>query len=122
MTLWEKLKKDIEKEIKAGIKAMKAGTSTIKEKTEKFTEEAKRQLQIFELKSKVRDWMTELGGRVYEIKTKLKNPMLDSKVKMIIKKIQKLEAQIGNLEKKRIRSGKISKKKQFKKPAKRAKS
>jgi hypothetical protein len=122
MTLWEKLKKDIEKEVKAGIKAMKAGTATIKEKTEKFTEEAKRQFQILELKSKLRNWMTELGGRVYEIKTKLKNPMFDSKVKMIIKKIQKLETQIGNLEKKRIKSGKISKKKRFKKPAKGIKS
>jgi hypothetical protein len=122
MTLWEKFKKDIEKEIKAGIKAMKAGKSTIKEKTEKFTEEAKRQLQILEMKSNLRNWMTELGGRVYEIKTKLKNPMLDSKVKMIINKIKKLETQIFNLEKKRTKSGKIPKKKSFKRRAKRVKS
>jgi hypothetical protein len=45
--------------------------------------------------------MTDLGGRVYEVSQKLKNPMLDTKVKMMVSRVRTLQDRIENLEKAR---------------------
>jgi hypothetical protein len=95
------VKKDLEKEVKTGIKTAKGGAVFMKGKAQELTEEAKRWYKIFELKSKVRGWISELGGRLYELSSKVKNPMLDTKIKLIVNRIKKLETQIEGLERKK---------------------
>lgn len=98
MNFWEKVKKDLQKGIKEGIAYAKEGTVIVKEKAEVLGEEAKRQYKIFNLKTKVQKEVAELGGRVYDLSKKVKNPMLDSKVKASMAQIQKLEVQLKKLE------------------------
>jgi vacuolar-type H+-ATPase subunit I/STV1 len=66
-----------------------------------MNEEMKTVHKIDELKSKVRNWMTDLGGRVYELSDRTENPMHDMKVEMMIARIKKLEKQIMQLEAKK---------------------
>ncbi|MEW6738596.1 MAG: hypothetical protein AB1325_01670 [Nitrospirota bacterium] len=77
---------------------VKEGAAVVKEKAEELTEEGKRRYKIFELKRKVHEWMTELGGKVYGLSSKTENPMRDTTVKLIINRVKKLEAQITKLE------------------------
>ncbi len=98
MDFWEKIKNDVQKGIKEGIGMVKEGVTVVKAKAEELTEEGKRRLKIFELKTKVHREISELGGKVYDLKEKLKNPMLDKKIRAIIARIKKLEAQIAKLE------------------------
>ncbi|MEJ2105538.1 MAG: hypothetical protein P8X47_13345 [Ignavibacteriaceae bacterium] len=42
--------------------------------------------------------MTELGGRIYELSAKKKNPMLDLKVNTITRRIKTCEDKIARLE------------------------
>jgi len=98
MSFWEKVKKDLEKGIKDGIYVVREGVSRVGAKTEELTEEGRRRYRIFELKNKVRRWTADLGGRVYELSSEIENPMLDTKVKLMVSRIRKLENQIGRLE------------------------
>ncbi len=98
MNFWEKVKKDLQKGIKEGITFVKEGATVVKEKAEELTEEAKRQYKTFDLKTKVQKEIAELGGKVYDLSAKVKNPMLDSKVKATVARIKKLEALITRLE------------------------
>jgi archaellum component FlaC len=97
MNFWEKVKRDIQKGIQEGIDFVKEGATVVKEKAEELTEEGKKQYKIFEIKTKVQKEMAELGGRVYDLSSQVKNPFLDSKVKAIINRIKKFEAQITKL-------------------------
>ena len=92
MAFWTKVKKDVEREIKGGI-------AVLKEKTHEFTEEGKKRYQAFNLKSRVQKEMAELGASVYELRSKLKNPMSDKRVKAAMDKIKALEEKIAKLEK-----------------------
>jgi hypothetical protein len=98
MSLWNEVKADLERGVKEGIEIIKEGATFVKGKTEELTEEGKRRLKLFELKAKVRKEMTELGGYVYDLKFRVKNPLGDSKVKVVIERIKKLEDQIMKLE------------------------
>lgn len=98
MSLREKIKTDLEQGIVEGIDMFREGAAFVKEKTEELTEEGKKRVNLFELKIKVRKEMTELGGRVYELKHQEESPFLDSEVKAIIERIKKFEDQIGELE------------------------
>lgn len=84
MDFWDKVKSDIQKGIKEGIGLVREGVSVVKEKAEELTEEGKKKLKLFELKTRVQREISELGGRVYDLQSKAKNPMSDSKVKAII--------------------------------------
>ncbi len=70
----------------------------MKEKAEEITEEGKRRLKVFDLKTKVQREFAELGGKVYDLSSKMKNPLLDSKVKAVMLRIKRLEMQIKKLE------------------------
>lgn len=98
MSLWEKIKTDSEQGIVEGIDMLKEGAAYVKKKTEELTEEGRKRVNLFELKIKVRKEMTELGGRVYELKQQEESPFSDTEVKEIIERIKKLEDQIGELE------------------------
>lgn len=98
MNFWEKVKRDLQKGIKEGIEVVKEGATYVREKAEELTEEGKKRYKIFELKSRVQKEITELGGKVYDLSTKLKNPMLDKKVQAIVTRVKKLESQITKLE------------------------
>lgn len=108
MGSWEKIQKDIKKNIKEGLAIVKEGGIIVSQKTrlvakrvEKLTEGGKRKYKIFTLKMKVQDEFARLGGKVYDIGIKRKNPVSNKGVSAIISKISKLEAQISGLEKKR---------------------
>jgi hypothetical protein len=102
MDFYQKIKGDLRKGIKEGITVVKEGAAAVKEKVEELTEEGKKQYNMFLLKTKVHREIAELGGRVYDLSVKLKNPMVDKKVKALIARIKKLEAQVTRLEGKKI--------------------
>ncbi len=83
MDFWEKVKRDLQKGIKEGIEAVKEGATYVREKAEELTEEGKRRIRLFDLKTKVQKEMSELGGRVYSLGSKDMNPMLNKKVKTL---------------------------------------
>lgn len=101
MDFWEKIKSDVQKGIREGFGIVREGVIVAKAKAEELTEEGKRRLKIFELKTKVQREISELGGRVYAVSEKLKNPMLDKKAKAVIARIKRLETQIAKLEDKK---------------------
>ncbi len=98
MTFWEKVKKDVQKGFKEGVAFMKEGATVVMEKAEELTDEGKKRLRIFDLQTKVQKEIGDLGGRVYDLSAKVKNPMLDKKVKAIVSRVKKLELQIKKLE------------------------
>lgn len=102
MDFWEKVKRDVRKGFKDGIVFIREGVTVVKEKAEELTEEGKKRLKLFDLNTKVQKEMSELGGRVYALDSKNKNPMADKKVKTTIGKIKKLEMQIAKLEGKAV--------------------
>ncbi|MEW6162755.1 MAG: hypothetical protein AB1606_05535 [Nitrospirota bacterium] len=97
MSFWEKVKEDLQKGIKEGVYLLKEKAMVVKGKAEELAEEGKRRYKIFELQAKVQKEIAELGGRVYDLSPKLKNPMLDKRVKAIIARIKKLEARVTKL-------------------------
>lgn len=111
MDFWEKIKSDIQKGIREGIGIVKEGAIVVRAKAEELTEEGKKRLKVFELKTKVQRDLSELGGKVYAISAKGKNPLLDSKVKALITRVKKAEARIVTLEGKKAASVKAAKKK-----------
>lgn len=101
MTFWEKIQKDIKKNIQEGIAALKEGSTTVSKKIELLTEEGKRRYKIHTLHINVKDEFERLGGQLYDLVTKkTKDPLSNRKVTSIISKIKKLESQITRLEKK----------------------
>lgn len=129
MNFWDSIKKDLQKGWKEGMAVVKEGATYVQKKAGELTDEGKKQYQIFELKAKVQREITELGGKVYDASKKMKNPMLDSGVKAIAGRLQKLEDQIAGLEgtagktaKKAVSTKKTVKKKTVKKSSAKKKS
>lgn len=120
MNFWTKVKGDLQKGVGEGLAIVKEGASVVKKKAEELTEEGKRRYHLYELKTKVHKEISELGGTVYELSEKVKNPMLSKKVKTIKAVIKKLEMQIQKLEGKP--EAKPSKATPRKKPARKAKT
>jgi cell division protein FtsB len=98
MDFWTKVKGDLQKGVKEGMEAVREGAVAVRKKTEELTAEGKRRLQLYELKKTVRQEIAELGGRVYDLKAKTKNPYLDARVKATVARIKKLEDRIAKLE------------------------
>ncbi len=102
MDFWEKIKGDLQKGVEEGLILVREGASVVKKKAEELTEEGKKRYRLFELKTKVQKEIAELGGKVYDLSSKVKNPMLNSRVKAIMTRIGKLRAEIVKLEGKPI--------------------
>ena len=104
MNFWDKIRRDVQRGIKEGLSVVKEGAAVAREKAEELTAEGKRRYKVFDLKMNVHREMSELGGKVYDLSARVKNPLSDKKVKGIIGKIKKFETQImkldGQIEKK----------------------
>ncbi|MBF0506670.1 MAG: hypothetical protein HQL09_07530 [Nitrospirae bacterium] len=98
MNFWEKVKRDLQKGVDGGIAFVKEGASVVMKKAEELTDEGKKRYILYELQSKVQKQIAELGGQVYDLSAKTRNPMLDSKVKDIVARIRRLESEILKLE------------------------
>ena len=98
MNFWTKIRDDLQKGVGEGIAMVKEGASVVKKKAEELTGDGKRRYQLYELKTKVHKEISELGGTVYELSEKVKNPMLNNKAKAIKARIKRLETQIQKLE------------------------
>jgi len=98
MNFWTKIKKDLQKGYDEGLAFVKEGAAVVMKKAEELTEEGKKRYILYELKSKVQKDIADLGGHVYDLSSKTKNPMLETKVKEIIARIRRLEAEIAKLE------------------------
>ena len=120
MNFWTKVRDDLQKGVGEGLAIVKEGASVVKKKAEELTDEGKRRYQLYELKAKVHKEISELGGTVYDLSEKVKNPMLNKKVKAIKAGIKKLEIQIQKLEGKP--ESKPSKATPRKKPVKKTKA
>jgi hypothetical protein len=104
MNFWDKIQKDMKKNIKEGLEFMREGSTAVSQRLEKLTEEGKKKYKIFNLNMKVQEEFAKLGGQVYDLTTKKsKNPLGNRKVNSIISKINKLETQITKLEKKSVK-------------------
>ncbi len=121
MSFWEKVQKDISKNIQDGIAALREGGTTVSKKIELLTEEGKKKYKIYSLHMSVKEEFEKLGGQIYDLKMKKsKNPMSSRKVTPIINSINKLEARISKLEKQE--TGKSIKKASAKTPGRKKKS
>jgi hypothetical protein len=110
MGFWETIEKDIKKNIKEGLEFFKEGGTAVSQKIEQLTEEGKRKYKIFTLKMKVQDEFSRLGGKIYDLSSRTKNPMTNRSIKAIISRIQRLEKQIADREQKYKQVKKKSKK------------
>ncbi|MEW6052949.1 MAG: hypothetical protein AB1552_04050 [Nitrospirota bacterium] len=98
MNLWEKIRRDLEKELKASYAFIKEGTAVLRKKSKEISKEEEQRYKIIELKTRIQEEMSGLGGRVYELGLKDKNPLQDKKVAAFYNRINKLEMQISKLE------------------------
>jgi hypothetical protein len=99
MSFWDKMQKDISRNIQDGIAALKEGGSSVSKKIEWMTEEGKKKYRIYSLQVNVKEEFEKLGGQIYDLASKkAKNPMSSRKVSTIITRIRKLENQITRLE------------------------
>ncbi|OPY84985.1 MAG: hypothetical protein A4E71_02330 [Smithella sp. PtaU1.Bin162] len=108
--LFDKISKDVKMGIKEGIAVVKEGASVVSGKMSELTAEGKRQYKIFDLKAKIQNQMTELGGRAYDALNSKKSPAADARVKAIFEKIKKLEGQLCKLEGDKKAKASLSKK------------
>ena len=120
MDLWQKISQDLQKEFRAGIAFIKGSTEALKKQAKKLSQEEKRHFDIIELKKKIHEQMAGLGGKVYELSSKKKNPLTDKSVTAYLGRIKKLEARINKLEKppKKKAAKKTTKRPQKKHPKK----
>jgi hypothetical protein len=95
MSLLERMKKHIQKGVKNGIYFVRGG---VRKKAKRLTKEGKKMLRLYELHSQVQKEMTELGGRIYDLTSRNKVPLLDRKVNAIIRRIKTREDSIAQLE------------------------
>lgn len=121
MDFWDKIRKDLQRGVDEGVAFVKEGAAVVQKRAEELTEEGKRRYRLYELKTKVQKEISDLGGKVYDLSSKVKNPMLDAKVKAIKARIVKLQAEIMVLEGKaerKVKAGVASGKKTVKKTVK----
>jgi hypothetical protein len=97
-SLFEKIKEDLKKGFGEGVSALKEGADSFYGKVDEIKAAAKRQYEIFDLKTKIQDQMTGLGGRVYDVYNSNKSIDEDKKVKAAFARIKKLEWQLSKIE------------------------
>ena len=98
MSFWSKVKKDLQNGVDEGLTFVKEGAAVVMKKAEALTDEGKKRYVLYEMKAKVQKEIAELGGQVYDLSSKMKNPMLDTKIKEILARIKRREAEILKIE------------------------
>ena len=98
MSFWTKVKKDLQKGVDEGLAFVKEGAAVVMKKAEELTDEGKKHYVLYEMKAKVQKEIAELGGKIYDLSAKMKNPLLDTKIKESIARIKRLEAEILRIE------------------------
>src|SRR5208283_6158560 len=98
MSFWTKVKEDLQNGVDEGLAFVKEGAAVVIRKAEELTDEGKKHYILYEMKAKVQKEIAELGGKVYDLSAKMKNPMLDTKIKESIARIKRLEAEILKVE------------------------
>ena len=99
MSFWDRIQDNLKKNLREGIEIFKEGGSVFTEKIEELTDEGKKKYQVFNLNMKVQEEFAKLGGTIYDLTVKRsKDPLSNVKVKSILAKINKMEAQINRLE------------------------
>src|SRR5208283_4481803 len=98
MSFWSNLQRDLQKGVDEGVAFMKEGAAVVMKKAEELTDEGKKRYVLYEMKAKVQKEIAELGGRVYDLSAKMKNPLLDTKIKELIARIKRREAEILKVE------------------------
>ena len=106
MSFWTKVKKDLQSGVDEGLAFVKEGAAVVIRKAEELTDEGKKRYILYEMKAKVQKEIAELGGKVYDLSAKMKNPMLDTKIKEITARIKRLEAEILKIEGKQAQGAK----------------
>ncbi len=106
MSFWTKVKKDLQTGVDEGLAFVKEGAAVVMRKAESLTDEGKKRYILYEMKAKVQKEIADLGGKVYDLSAKMKNPMLDTKIKEITSRIKKLEAEILKIEGKQAQGAK----------------
>jgi hypothetical protein len=101
--------------IKEGSTVVSQKTRIVAERVGELTEEGTRKYKLFSLNMKVHDEFAKLGGRVYDLSLKAKNPKTDKRVVAIITRINNLEVQITRLEKEHKKA--VAKRKKAKRKA-----
>jgi len=111
MSFWEKIQKDIRKNLKEGIDFFKEGGSSVTKKLEWLTEEGKKRYRLFNLNMKVQEEFAHLGGRIYDLTSQgVEDPLGNRRVRSIIKKIRRLEDQINKIEGRDVKKKAVRKK------------
>ncbi|HKN18351.1 MAG TPA: hypothetical protein VJW95_01035 [Dissulfurispiraceae bacterium] len=106
MSFWTKVKKDLQTGVDEGLAFVKEGAAVVMRKAEALTDEGKKRYILYEMKSKVQKEIADLGGKVYDLSAKMKNPMLDTKIKEITARIKRFEAEILKMEGKQASAAK----------------
>jgi len=96
MGFWERVKKDIRKGINEGMFFLKDRKAVARKRAKKLPRVGQDTLKTYELQVLVQRQLTELGGRIYDLSSKKKNPMLDPRVKTMIARLNKLEEKIAS--------------------------
>jgi len=91
MEFWDRIQKDIGKNLKEGLK-------TIKEKAGELTDEGKRKYAAYDLKGQIHKTMADLGAEIYSLKNSNINPLKTPKVESLIGKIGKLGKKLAEIE------------------------
>ena len=96
MSLWNTVKH----EVSGGMGILRKGLTEVLDITQDLTHKGRIKLEIQTCRSEIRNQLTELGGRMYELAVeKQKDDILgDSKVKSIFAEIKKLQRRIESLE------------------------
>jgi hypothetical protein len=106
MSFWSKVKRDLQKGVDEGLAFVKEGAAVVMKKAEELTDEGKKRYVLYEMKAKVQKEIAELGGQVYDLSAKMKNPMHDTKIKEMLARIKRREDEILKIEGKQVSEAK----------------
>ena len=114
MEFWERVQKDVSK-------GLRESFEVIRVKASELPDEGRKRYNIYDIKSHIHKHMAELGAALYSMKDSGKDPLSSTKITRLIKKISKLEGELGELEPSLVKKRKPAKKSPAKKVKKKAK-
>lgn len=101
MGFLDKVSKELKKAAQEGWEAVKDGAKVAAEKGEEVAKVGKLRYRSHSIHKSAEKYFTELGGVIYELaKPPFDNPLLDSDVKALIKKIKTIEDEADTVDEK----------------------